>query len=257
MAVSPPGMAAGYRSFYAMKRTALPQLEKLAAMLATRYAGRVDAMECWNEPNQWRFLYPQRTARDATFGARTYLRMLKAFSAGVRGCGTGVPVLGGASMSFGRNDRYRTSPQRFARYLADHGAGRFLDAYSHHPYVPGGSRNTAPKSRPDRPRYTVTLGNLDALLRIFPDKRFYLTEFGYNTRPSRDFGGQYVSEATQARYLTQSYAVAERYAQVKALFWYLAVDMRPRGLPADHGVYTGLCRTDGSHKASWAAFRAL
>jgi hypothetical protein len=253
-----PGLSRGYRSMYAVERSALPRLQALAALLATRYAGRVDAMECWNEPNFWWFLYPQRTARDPYFGARTYLRMLRAFSAGVRGSGSGVLVLGGATMSSGRDDRYRTSPQRFARFLRRNGAAALIDAYSHHPYVPGCSRNVAPSSRPDRPRYTVTLGNLGALLRLFPTMPFYLTEYGYNTRPSDDFAGFAVSERTQARYLVQAYAQAARYAQVEALFWYLAVDQRPpRGLPADHGVYTGLSRPNGAHKPSWSAYRGL
>jgi polysaccharide biosynthesis protein PslG len=102
----------------------------------------------------------------------------------------------------------------------------------------------------------VTLGNLRALLRIFPHKPFYLTEFGYNTRPSRDFGPQYVSERMQSRYLRQAYTVASRYPQVKALFWYLTQDVRRSGARAD-GVYTGLRRVNGSKKPSWYAFLAL
>lgn len=252
-----PGYSRGYRSWYAMERGALPRLQALAALLAARYAGRVSALECWNEPNFWWFLYPQRTARDPYYGARTYLRMLRAFSAGARSAGSGVQVLGGATMSFGRDDRYRTSPQRFARFLKRSGAGALIDAYSHHPYIPGGSRRVAPSSRPDRPRSTVTLGNLGALLRLFPTKPFYLTEYGYNTRPSDDFGGFSVSELTQARYLREAYARAQRYGRVQALFWYLAVDQRPPGVPADHGVYTGLSRPNGSHKPSWDAFKGL
>ena len=253
----PPGVSSGYHAYDALRASALPRLERLAAMLARRYATRIAGMECWNEPNSWAFLYPQRTRSDPDFGPRTYLRMLRAFSAGVRGTGTGIPVIGGATMSFGTNDVYRTSPQRFAGYLAAHGAAALIDGYSHHPYVPGGSRHLAPSSKPDRPRFTVTLGNLPTLLRLFPGKPFYLTEFGYNTRPSLDFGGQYVSERTQARYLAKAYRVAARYPQVKALFWYLAVDVRPRGLPADRGVYTGLRRPNGSQKPSWDAFQAL
>jgi hypothetical protein len=254
---SPPvGERAGYCGFYAVKDSSLPRLRALGAMLAKRYSGRVNALECWNEPNFWWFLYPQRTRSDPDFGAHTYLRMLAAFSTGVRESGAGISVIGGATMSFGRDDGYRTNPLHFARYLKSHGAGALIDGYSHHPYIPGSSRNRAPSSAPDHPRYTVMLGNLRALLRIFPREPFYLTEFGYNTRPSRDFGPQYVTERTQSRYLRQAYAVASRHPQVKALFWYLAQDVRRSGARAD-GVYTGLLRVNGSKKPSWEAFRAL
>jgi hypothetical protein len=254
---SPPlGERPGYRGSYAIKGSALPRLSALGAMLARRYAGRVSALECWNEPNFWWFLYPQRTRSDPDFGPHTYLRMLTAFSNGVREAGTGVAVIGGATMSFGRDDGYRTNPLHFARYLRAHGAAALIDGYSHHPYIPGSSRNRAPDSRPDHPRYTVTLGNVGALLRIFPHKPFYLTEFGYNTRPSRDFGPGCVSERTQSRYLKQAYAVASRHPQIKVLFWYLTQDVRRSAAPAD-GVYTGLQRVDGSKKPSWYSFQAL
>ena len=85
--------------------------------LARRYAGKVQALEAWNEPNLWTFLYPQRTADDPYFAARTYLRMLKAFHAGVERARTSVRVVAGATAPIGLNDVYRTSPQRFARFL--------------------------------------------------------------------------------------------------------------------------------------------
>lgn len=165
-----------------------------------------------------------------------------------------MQVVAGSSMSIGTNDAWRTSPQSFASFLAQHAAGRYFDAYSHHPYVPGGSRNVAPSLPPDNPSTTVTLGNIGTLLRIFPHKPFYLTEFAYGTRPDLDFGGLFVSERTQARYLTQAYAVASTHRQIKALFWFLAQDVHTPGTAADTGYYTGLRRVDGSKKPSWFAF---
>jgi hypothetical protein len=102
----------------------------------------------------------------------------------------------------------------------------------------------------------VTLGNIRALLLIFPHTPFYLTEFGYNTQPSRDFGPGCVSERTQSRYLKQAYAVARRHPQIKSLFWYLTQDVR-RSRARAGGVYTGLLRVDGSKKPSWYTFFAL
>jgi hypothetical protein len=114
-----------------------------------------------------------------------------------------------------------------------------------------------PGALPNDTSTTVTLANLGALLRIFPTKPFYLTEYGYNTRRSLDFGGFAVTESEQARYLRQAYALAGSHKQVKALFWFLITDTQPAVGPADGGVYTGLRRADGSKKPSWHAFRAL
>jgi hypothetical protein len=253
----PAGMARGYRSFYPIREDALGDYGRLGETLARRYGSSVYALECWNEPNLWTFLYPQRTAGDAYFGARVYLRMLKAFSRGVRRAGTRMRVIAGATAPIGLNDKLRTSPQRFAGFLKRSGAAGYFDGYSHHPYTPGGSVNHAPDEPPNDPSTTVTLYNLGTLLRLFPGKPFYLTEYGFNTRPSRDFGGFSVTERAQARYLKTAYAIAGRHPQVKALFWFLIRDVRPADGPADAGVYTGLRHTDGTRKPAWYAYRAV
>jgi hypothetical protein len=216
----------------------------------------VQALECWNEPNLWTFLYPQRTASDPYFGARSYLRMLRAFQAGVRRSGMDVQVVAGATAPVGLNDVYRTSPQRFARFLRRAGAARLFDVYSHHPYTPGGSVSAAPGRPPNDPSTTVTLYNLRALLRVFPRKPFYLTEYGYCTQSSLAFGGFAVSEAQQARYLTRAFHMAGTHRQVKVMIWFLLRDQRPYAGPGT-GVYSGLRRVDGSRKPAWYAFRAL
>jgi hypothetical protein len=250
-----PGHSAGPQHFYPVRTSDLGEYDEFGQFLATHFAGRVQALECWNEPNFWCFLYPQRTLHDAHYGARTYLTMLRAFSAGVRRAGTGVSIIAGATASLGDNNRYRTSPQSFARYLKDHGAASLFDIYSHHPYVPGGTANPAPDRAPAHPKTTVTLGNLGTLLRIFPDKPFYLTEYGYQTRPSVYFGYLKVTPAVQARYLTTAYSYLRRYPQVKLLIWYLLYDWRPREVSADRGIYSGLRSTTGTRKPAWYAFR--
>ena len=160
----------------------------------------------------------------------------------------------GATASWGDDSVFTTSPLSFAGYLARHDAASLLDVYSHHAYTPGASRHHSPGAMPDRPADTVTLGNLDSLLRLFPGTPFYITEYGYSTRPSVAFGQYHVSEPLQARYLRRAYAVAARYPQVRLLVWYLVVDQEPPGLPADAGVYTGLRRADGTRKPSWYVY---
>jgi Cellulase (glycosyl hydrolase family 5) len=252
-----PSYAKGPRSFYAIRDGALTDYARLGEFLAKHFRGRVQALECWNEPNLWYYIYPQRTARDANYGARTYLAMLRAFNKGIDRAHTSVRVVAGATSPQGRNDRYRTSPQKFARYLKTHHAASSFDVYSHHPYTPGGTRHPAPNRAPNDTSTTVTLYNLKTLLRLFPGKPFYLTEYGYNTRPSAYFGGFSVTKKIQASYLKTAYSYARRYKQVKLLLWYLVYDVRPASGPAQYGVYTGLRTSAGSRKPAWYAFRAI
>jgi hypothetical protein len=169
---------------------------------------------------------------------------------------TNVRVVAGATAPVGLNDVYRTSPQRFARFLQRSGAGRHFDVYSHHPYTPGGSLNRAPGQPPNDPPTTVTLHNLRTLLRVFPRKPFYITEYGYNTRPTQAFGGFAVTEAEQARYMKQAYRLAASHPQVKLLVWFVLRDVEAAG-GAGKGVYSGLRRLSGARKPAWYAFRDL
>ena len=93
------------------------------------------------------------------------------------------------------------------------------------------------------------------MLDVFPGKPFYLTEFGYNTEPSKMFGTTPVSQVTQADYLRRAYRLAGRHSQIKALFWYLRKDSSPSGKASDpSGVFTGLRTVTGGRKKSWFAF---
>ena len=251
----PAGFAKGAQGFYAPRSDAMDDFGRLAEFLAHRYRSRIQALECWNEPNLWAYLYPQRVANDPYSGARVYLRMLRSFSAGVRRAHSRVRVVAGATAPVGLNDSYRTSPQRFARFLRRADAGRLFDAYSHHPYTPGGSLYAAPGRPPNDPSTTVTLYNLRTLLRLFPRKPFYLTEYGYSTKPTTAFGGFSVTEQQQARYLKGAFRLAASYPQVKLLTWFLLRDLEPASGPGS-GVYSGLRRTNGERKPAWYAFRA-
>ncbi len=183
--------------------------------------------------------------------------MLKAFHAGVARARTGVRVVAGATAPVGLDDIYRTSPQRFARFLQRARAGRYFDVYSHHPYTPGGSIYTAPDQPPNDPSRTVTLFNLRTLLRLFPGKPFYLTEYGYNTQPNQVFGA--------LRQRAGPGALPEGGVPLRGA---LPAGEAARVVPGARleagrrrrptlGVYTGLRRPDGTRKPAWYAFRGL
>ena len=239
---------------YPVRSDALDDFGRIAELIAAHFAGRVQDMECWNEPNVWFSLYPQRTSNDADFAARSYLRMLKAFYSGAHRGNPDVRVVAGATAPVGLNDRYRTSPLRFARFLKANGASAYFDVYSHHPYTPGGTAQSAPDGLPNDPSTTVTLRNLPTLLRLFPSKPFYLTEYAYNTRSTVQFGLT-VTPVQQATYLRQAYAYVKRFPQVKMLVWYLVRDTPPPpGSGPEYGLYTGLREANGARKLSWFAF---
>jgi hypothetical protein len=250
----PTGYADGYQPFYPMTTGALANYEAFAKHLATVLKGEVLGYEAYNEPNLWPYIYPQRSDRDPWFAAHLYLKYLKAFSAGVRADDPHAKVIAGSTAPTGDNDIFRTSPQSFARALAAAGAARYFDVYAHHPYVPGSSADMDPGLPPQFPLHTVSLSNIGTLLKIFPSKPFYLTEYGFSTEPSVAFGPP-VSEAQQAAYLTKAYALAARHAQIKLLVWQPLQDGSPSGKPTDpNGCYLGLRRVSGTAKPAWYAF---
>ena len=152
------------------------------------------------------------------------------------------------------NTDLKTSPQRFASELKSLVSPSVFDAYSHHPYTVGGTRNIAPEAMPRNPKITVSLGNISTLLKIFPTKPFYITEYGYYTEYRIAFG-VYVNQVTQAEYLPRAYKFVARYPQIKALIWYPYQDSGPADPPPDNGgVYSGLVTTTGAFKPSWYAF---
>jgi len=164
---------------------------------------------------------------------------------------TDALVVAGATAPIGQNGPLSTSPQRFARVLRGGGAAKWFDVYSHHPY----GTYAPPGAPPRSPSHSVTLGNLSVLLKLFPDKPFYLTEYGYTTKYVAAFGGFPVSQVLQASYLTRSYSYLNRYPQVKVLLWFLVQDLPPNSdKEAYYGVYMGLRTTSGAPKLGWFAF---
>jgi hypothetical protein len=253
----PPGVGLKkniYYYFYAPRTDALSEFQAFAHHVAEEFKGQVFAYEAWNEPNIFWFLYPQRTSADGYVGARTYLGMLKAFSKGIRAGDAAALVLGGNTASQGLNNARTTSPLRWANWLKGHGVLKYCDAYSHHTYALGGAGPIrAPELPPKYPQWTVTLGNITSLLRIFPHTAFYLTEWGYNAKDSSLFAGGGVGEKNQTAYLTRGFKVADRYPQIKLLTWYLRVDVNGTGSAFSPPMSTGLRRANGTKKPAWFA----
>jgi len=118
----------------------------------------------------------------------------------------------------------------------------------------GGRKNVDPALPPASPALAVETGNIGELLKVFPKKPFYLTEFGYNTAYSSYFGTS-VSEIQQATYLKKAYALMSKHAQVKVLMWYQFRDWSPNNNYSNAaGLYMGLRKIEGGAKRAWYAF---
>jgi hypothetical protein len=146
--------------------------------------------------------------------------------------------------------RASTSPIAFLRAAKAGGMRRF-DAYAHNPYALG--KAESPTTKPPG-RNSVTLANINTLIaevtRLYGRKPLWITEYGYQTNPPDRLIG--VSYATQARWLTQAYAVARANPRITMMLWFLLKDDT-----AAQGWQSGLLTTKNKKKPAFTAFRRL
>jgi hypothetical protein len=245
-------------------------LKQFAYAAAKRYSGTFKLEDgtvlpavrkwlAWNEPNNPIFLAPQwakiNKRRYIPVAAINYARMCAAVYSGVHSTNLrGETVACGATDPRGNNSprsrRPSISPLAFLAALKKYGLRNF-DAYAHHPYYsyPAETPATKPKAKT-----VVTLGNIDELTglltRLYGNKKLWITEYGYQTRPpDRVFG---VSWAKQAKYLTQAYQIARKNPRITMMLWFLLRDEGRLG-----GWQSGLFTVAGKKKPAYNAFRLL
>jgi Glycosyl hydrolase catalytic core len=248
-------------------------LKQFAFAAAKRYSGTfkrddgtvlpgVRKWLAWNEPNNPIFLAPQwakvNARRFVPVAAKNYARMCATVWSGVHLTHLrGEVVACGATDPRGNNSprsrRPSISPLAFLAALKKYGLrkGNF-DAYAHHPYAsyPGETPATKPKAKTG----VVTLANIGdltgLLTRLFGNKKLWITEYGYQTRPpDRTFG---VTWAKQAKYLTQAYRMARKNPRITMMLWFL---IRDEGRLS--GWQSGFFTAGGKRKPSYNAFRRL
>jgi hypothetical protein len=245
-------------------------LYQFAYAAAKRYSGTFKAADgtvlpavrkwlAWNEPNNPVFLQPQwaKVGRKKYIpvAARTYVGICTAIWQGVHATRLSKEVVGcGATDPRGNNAarsrRPSISPLAFLAALKRYGL-RHFDVYAHHPYYSFPAET--PSMKP-RAKTVVTLGNINDLIklltRLYGNKKLWITEYGYQTRPpDRVFG---VSWRNQARYLTQAYAIARKNPRITMMLWFLLRDEGRLG-----GWQSGLFTATGKKKPAYNAFRHL
>jgi hypothetical protein len=252
----------------------ITDLRLFAFAAATRYSGtyRVEVGEneperllpavrfwlAWNEPNNPVFLKPQWKRVRGTWrpqSAYDYTKICSAIWAGVHSTGlanekVGCGVTGPRGNDAPASSRASTSPLVFLTWLRRAGLKRF-DAYAHHPYY--GSRLEKPTTVP-KSKKAVTLGNIGLLLRqlkrLYGNKRLWITEYGYQTRPPDRFFG--VSYSLQAKYVHQAYALARKTRKIDMFVWFLIRDERRLS-----GWQSGVVTASGRRKPAFRAFQTL
>jgi hypothetical protein len=200
--------------------------------------------EIWNEPNRGFWKPAPDPAR--------YTAMLKlAYPAIKAQDPSAFVVSGGLSPygSYGESGRDGMNPLTFLEKMYAAGAAGSFDALGWHPYNFGGldfhpwsAWSQVTDTKPSARSLMVAHGD--------GDKSIWGTEFGAPTGSA----GPAVSEASQARMVTDAYAQWKRLSFAGPLFWYSFRDAGTN--PGDVEQNFGLLRHDFSPKPSFAAYQA-
>jgi hypothetical protein len=279
-----PGWANGNKA-----RTVAPtnfkDLENFAYTAAERYSGlwtpppwqqdpsnpttklplpKVNMWTAWNEPNNPIWLSPQYKRVGKTWrveSAFNYAKICNAVYNGIHSpflgplpdehvaCGVTGPKGNDAPAT----KRASVDPLTFLTQAHRFGMKTF-DVYAHHPYADIG-KNESPTYVPKgKFKRRVQLGNIGLLTKLisqyYGPKHLWITEFGYQTNPpDKTYGVPY---ATQAKYLTQSYAIARKNPRIDMMLWFLVRDE-----PAVGNWQSGLTTVTGKKKPAWNAFLAV
>ncbi len=211
-----------------------------ARFVAERYAGRLAALEIWNEVNLPDAGNPWQTNDKAG----DYVDLLRAAYPAIKRTSPGLPVLAGA-LSF--------ADRPFLDQLYAKGMRGLQDGISVHPY----NEWRAPTDRwkPEYRKYTLLPGLewvRDGQVKAGEgDKGLWITEFGWTTAAGRRWG---VSFQKQASYIEQAFALLDDLDYVEAAVVY---NLRAKVGPAtDNEAGFGLVNRDFSPKPAYRAFTA-
>ena len=234
-----PGWASGSSNIEA-PATDPTKFANFVRWLSAHYAGKVAAYEIWNEENTVRF-WPSGV------NPAQYVALLKAAYPAVKASDPNAKVLfGGMAL----NDY----PFVEACYAVAPDLGSYFDVMATHPYTPSGvdAPETIVRRSDGRidPSYFPAYREVRAsMLARGDDKPIWFTELGWATGPG------YVSEATQADYLTRAYTYIEQDPYVQVATWYNFRD-NYWGTASNWEDSLGLMRKDFSHKPAYDAFKA-
>jgi len=235
----------------------LSDLYAFARAIADRYSGRhpgfpfVGYYTIWNEPNSARFLAPAFDDAGNPVSPRIYAGMCRFAYAGLKAGNPLATVAIGQTASRGwergRPGAESIAPGTFAQLLAETKPAVPFDAWAHHPYSDLGY---GPLQRYRFPNVDLAgLHEFEQKLDLWfhrADIPIWISEYGFQTRPSRAGG---VTVQQQAAYVRQSLAIAAADPRVQMFIWFVLRDD-----PAMSTWDSGLIADTGALKPSFAAF---
>ena len=236
-----------------------------AGALARRYSGtwrtaggvllpEVREIELWNEPNIPLFWRPQCRSgpgrRYVPVAATRYAALADASVREIRAANQDAIVIGGVAGPSGNLDD-RGKVCRTGSESVSAGSiiaqlrrnGVRIDAWSQHLYPIGPpARAVFFPGWPTLPRLAPMLD------RLRPGMPVYVTETGYHTSYNR-YHRYFVTEAQQARWLGETFRLADRTPRVVATVWFNLQD-NPRWTG-------GLLHADLTRKPAWDTFQGI
>jgi hypothetical protein len=210
-----------------------------ASYVAQRWGSQLVALEIWNEPNARVFLRSADPVRD-------YARLVRTSYGPIKRAAPDLTVLAGA---------LALSDGTFLTGLFERGriAGKY-DAISYHPYTDGTVPTTVEDPRGANWSFPAGSAWLHDIMAAHgdPNPQLWATEAGASTcDPQRDSGC--VSDARQAKFVTEYFKVARTLPYLRALVVY---SLRDSGLDRrDREQNFGLVRLGLSAKPGLTAFR--
>lgn len=198
--------------------------------VATRYAGKISALEIWNEPNAVTFYSPKPDAAG-------YVDLLRAAYPKIKSIDPSITVIGGVLGSIVDFGDLAINPVTYTQQMYAAGAKGYFDAFSFHPYH---------YSLKFSDGVTVANSPVQQLIQIHlimvangdGAKRIWSTEYG---QPASAGG-----EAQQNAYLTDMLTKWQELPYVGPMFVYTTRDRNTGGVGAEDTL--GIYRTNWTPK---------
>lgn len=244
----------------------LAVLGDFVTRLATRYAGKVQAYEIWNEQNF------SREWGGGRINAGEYVELLKVAYTAIKAADPNATVISGALTPTGFNDPLvAIDDVVYLQRLYAYQGGVFktvCDAVGAH----AGGFNNPPEDTPTRKSVSTTtfkghpsfyFRRIEQLREIMvlggdSQKKMWVTEFGWSTANEAK-GYEYGKDNTeldQANYLARAFAMAHEYGWVEGMFvWNL--NFQQVVTRTDEKFPFGIIRPDGSPRPAYLVLKGM
>jgi hypothetical protein len=252
-----PGWANGEHTFrYAPKD---PNDYAAFALAAARRYPAVHRWLIWGEPNRFENFQPLTTQHLGSLkltpgqarGPKTYARLLDAAYVALKGESRQNIVIGGNTTTAGT-----LNPYSFAKYLTlPNGKHARFDQWGHNPF----SARRPSFTNPPSPHRFADFSDLKRYSQFLDDEfgrhiKIFLSEWTIPTdREDKEFNF-WVSQDTQARWISAGLRLARSFRRISGLGWIHLYDEPPdsSGRPVVQG---GLIQADGTRKPGYDAFK--